>query len=85
MPADDYFVPGELDALRMENELIGLENTYLKGRIATFEEDLKKALDSDAIARRELRQLREEVRKLREELRTLRSENPPVQPDVEPS
>lgn len=43
MQSDDYFVPGDLDALRRENELLSLENTYLKGRIAGLELELERA------------------------------------------
>jgi hypothetical protein len=40
MPADDYRVAGDPDALRRENELLSLENTYLKTRIASLEQEL---------------------------------------------
>jgi hypothetical protein len=43
VPPDDYFVPSDLDALRRENELLSLENTYLKGRIAGLELELERA------------------------------------------
>jgi hypothetical protein len=45
MPTDDYFTPTDLDALRMESELLALENTFLKGRIRELEQDLRKARD----------------------------------------
>jgi hypothetical protein len=41
--SEDYFVPEDLDALRRENELLALENTYLKGRIAGLELELERA------------------------------------------
>jgi hypothetical protein len=41
--SEDYFVPSDLDALRRENELLSLENTYLKGRIAGLELELERA------------------------------------------
>ena len=40
MPSDDYFVADDIDALRRENELLSLESTYLKGRIALLEQEL---------------------------------------------
>lgn len=51
MPADDYFLPTDLAALRMESELLTLENTYLKGRVSTLEQELRKLKERDAKAR----------------------------------
>ena len=34
MRSDGYFVPADLDALRMESELLTLENTYLEQQLA---------------------------------------------------
>ena len=55
MPADDYFVPEELGALRMENELLALENNFLKGRVLSLEQDLRTARHAEAAARARLR------------------------------
>lgn len=55
MSSDDYFVATDLNALRMENELLTLENTYLKGRIAALELDLKTARERESSAREELK------------------------------
>ena len=58
MPRDDYFIAPDADALRMESELVGLENSFLKGRIANLEEELRKAREAEARARRELERLK---------------------------
>lgn len=52
MPADDYFLPTDLAALRMESELLTLENTYLKGRVAGLEQELRQVKDREAKARK---------------------------------
>jgi hypothetical protein len=59
MPAEDYFTPTEIDALRMESELLALENTFLKGRIRSLEQSLKLAKDAEARVRQQLEQSRE--------------------------
>lgn len=58
MPSDDYFVPTDLGALRMESELLTLENTFLKGQILSLEEEVRKARQANAAARKELERLR---------------------------
>lgn len=42
MPDDDYLITPDPDALRRENELLALENTYLKGRLGGLEEELRR-------------------------------------------
>jgi hypothetical protein len=59
MPAEDYFVPEELGALRMENELLALENNFLKGKVLSLEQDLRTARHAEAAARARLRRLTE--------------------------
>ncbi len=34
MPADDFYTPTDIDALRMENELLAFEVSFLKARIS---------------------------------------------------
>ena len=58
MPADDYFIATDLGALRMESELLGLENTYLKGRITSLEEELRTTRQNQDKLRSELERLR---------------------------
>jgi hypothetical protein len=53
-----YFVATDLDALRRESELVTLENTFLKTRIATLEEELAATRESVDQAREELVRLR---------------------------
>ena len=50
MPAEDYFVPDDLGALRMENELLALENNFLKGKVLSLEQDLRTARQREAAA-----------------------------------
>jgi hypothetical protein len=50
MPAEDYFVPDDLGALRMENELLALENNFLKGKVLSLEQDLRAARQREAAA-----------------------------------
>ena len=38
MPEDDFYVPTDLDALRMENELLAFEVRFLRSRLAHLEE-----------------------------------------------
>jgi hypothetical protein len=52
LPADDYFLPADAAALRMESELLTLENTYLKGRVAELERELRIAKEREAQARK---------------------------------
>lgn len=40
MSSERYLVPDDLDALRRENELLTLENNYLKVRLAELEHKL---------------------------------------------
>jgi hypothetical protein len=49
--SDDYFVPTDLDALRMQSELLTLENTYLKQQLATLELELRAAKERELKAR----------------------------------
>jgi predicted nucleic acid-binding Zn-ribbon protein len=63
MPAEDYFVPTDLDAMRMENELLTLENTFLKGRVLSLEQDLRAAREREAQTRRALERVRTESEK----------------------
>lgn len=59
MPAEDYFVPEDLAALLMENELLALENNFLKGKVLSLEQDLRAARHAEAAARARLRGLTE--------------------------
>ena len=54
MPADDYDTAGDLDALRMENELLALENTFLKGRMRALEQSLDDARATEDKLRKRL-------------------------------
>ena len=36
MPEDDFYTPTDIDALRMENELLAFEVRYLKAQLAEF-------------------------------------------------
>lgn len=54
MPAEDFFTPTDLDALRMESELLTLENRFLKGRILVLEQELHAARQREQNATREL-------------------------------
>jgi FtsZ-binding cell division protein ZapB len=58
LPTNDYFIATDLEALRMESELLGLENAYLKGRITSLEEELRTARQTEDSLRRELEQVR---------------------------
>ncbi len=51
MPSDDYFTPTDLDALRMESELLTLENTYLKQQVARLERELQECRERELKAR----------------------------------
>jgi regulator of replication initiation timing len=59
MPAEDYFTPTDLNALRMENELLTLENTFLKGRIRTLEQNLRQARSDEKQAQAALTRARQ--------------------------
>jgi hypothetical protein len=52
VPADEYFVPTDLATLRMESELLTLENTFLKGRVAKLEQELRTVKEREAKARK---------------------------------
>lgn len=41
--ANEYYVPDDIDALRMENELLALENEHLKRRVASLTDELDRA------------------------------------------
>lgn len=62
MPSEDYFIPTDLDALRMENELLTLENTFLKGRQTALDQELKAARELEARLRKELEEARAAAR-----------------------
>jgi len=51
VPTDDYFIPTDLDALRMESELLTLENTYLKQQVAKLEGELRASKERELKAR----------------------------------
>jgi hypothetical protein len=51
VPSEDYFVPTDLDALRMESELLTLENTYLKAEVARLEREVRAFKEREAKAR----------------------------------
>ena len=50
MSARRYHVPDDIDALRRENELLALENDYLKTRIAGLEQELERLRPADEAA-----------------------------------
>ena len=37
MPKDDFYIPNDIDALRMENELLAFEVRFLKTQLAAAE------------------------------------------------
>jgi hypothetical protein len=51
VPSDDYFIPTDLDALRMESELLTLENTYLKQQVDRLERELQACKERELKAR----------------------------------
>lgn len=46
MPEDDFYTPTDLDALRMENELLAFEVQFLKARLADPERRVAEAESS---------------------------------------
>ncbi len=54
MSAEDYFVVTDLEALRQENDLLALENTFLKGRVRALEHSVRAAREEVARLRQEL-------------------------------
>lgn len=49
MPDDDFYTPTDIDALRMENELLSLEIRFLKARFA----DIRRAIEEETAQYRE--------------------------------
>jgi cell division protein FtsB len=45
---DGYFTASDIEALRMENELLALENGFLKARVRTLEQELERAAKAAA-------------------------------------
>jgi hypothetical protein len=58
MPDEDYWVATDLHALRMQSELLALENAYLRGRVFGLEEDLRAIWASVTAASEEFAELR---------------------------
>lgn len=51
MSRDDYYIPDDPHALSRENELLSLENLFLKGRIRDLEQKLRRARDREGADR----------------------------------
>lgn len=49
MPEDDFYTPTDLDALRMENELLAFEVRYLKARVAEVERLEKRLAEAERL------------------------------------
>lgn len=46
MAHDDYFTPTDLDALRLQAELLAMENSFLKGRVRLLTQELDEAREA---------------------------------------
>jgi septal ring factor EnvC (AmiA/AmiB activator) len=65
LPRDDFYTPTDMDALRMENELLALETRFLRAKLVTEEvEQLKDRLEESE------RRLEESERRLGESERS---------------
>lgn len=42
MPREDFYTPTEIDALRMENELLSFETRFLRAQLAASTEELER-------------------------------------------
>ncbi len=69
MPIDDFYTPTDVDALRMENELLAFEVRFLKARFAEPERFRTKLEEAEAQLEETRAQL-EETRAQPEETRT---------------
>jgi septation ring formation regulator EzrA len=58
MPAEDYSLTPDPDAVRLENELLSLENDFLRGRVRSLEQDLRALRQREREAREALERLR---------------------------
>ncbi len=58
MPKDDFYTPTDIDALRMENELLAFEVRFLKAQLAEAErlenERLRSRLEESERAKKDL-------------------------------
>jgi hypothetical protein len=52
LPKDDFYTPTDIDALRMENELLTFEVRYLKTRLAEVERLEKRLAEAEQEAER---------------------------------
>ncbi|MGH3086626.1 MAG: hypothetical protein ACRDSJ_04830 [Rubrobacteraceae bacterium] len=67
MPEDDFYTPTDLDALRMENELLTFEVRFLKAKYADPERYIAEAIEKSERAKREAKRSMDEFgRKLAE-------------------
>lgn len=68
MSTNDFYTPTEIDALRMENELLSFEVRFLKARFADPARSVAEAERSVAEAARSVAEAERSVRKLRKKL-----------------
>jgi hypothetical protein len=85
LPKDDFYTPTDIDALRMENELLAFEVRFLKAQLAETERlksQLEEAERSKAEVRRQLDSQLEESRNAKKDLALLlrRLGNSPLGP-----
>jgi hypothetical protein len=62
MTSGEYFTAGEHEALRMESELLALENNFLKSRIRALDEELRQARETEAKLKEQVDRLRAQER-----------------------
>jgi hypothetical protein len=81
LPKDDFYTPTDIDALRMENELLALEVRFLKTQLAETER-LKGRLEESERSGAQLRSQLEESERVRQDLVLLlrRLANSPLGP-----
>ena len=81
MPKDDFYTPTDIDALRMENELLAFELRFLKAQLAETER-LKSQLEESERSKTELRSRLEETERAEQDLALLlrRLGNSPLGP-----
>ena len=69
MPKDDFYTPTDIDALRMENELLAFEVRFLKTQLAEAErEQLKSRLEESERSAAQLRSRLAEAERAEQDL-----------------
>ena len=82
MPKDDFYTPTDIDALRMENELLAFEVRFLKTQLAETERLETERLENERLENERLRSRLEESERSVAQIRSRLEESERAEKDL---